>query len=400
MQTEETKKIKRPKQKYYWDFYLILTVFLLICFGLVMIYSSSYYNAIRENKSEFSYVLKQGLSALIGIVAIAGILGIGYKRILNRFSFPLQIIGLICMLAVQFTSLGIEANGRKRWLGVGEASFQPTELVKIATILFVVKYICDHRNKPKSVKDHLVFVLFLLAPLAFVTANNLSSGIIIALIIIVLFYVSTNKPKWFWLAAGGMVALYVIGYFFSGVIVDLGILKEYQISRVVVWRNPEAYATGDGYQVLQGLYAIGSGGLFGKGLGNSTQKLGFIPEAQNDMIFSIICEELGIFGAICIIALYVFLFYRMLVIIRNARDYAGKLIVIGVLAHFAIQLILNIAVVTNSMPNTGVSLPFISYGGTSEIFLLSEIGLVLSVGRDIPIKRKRVEKEQEEKEKN
>ncbi|MBP3927063.1 MAG: FtsW/RodA/SpoVE family cell cycle protein, partial [Clostridium sp.] len=167
----------------------------------------------------------------------------------------------------------------------------------------------------------------------------------------------------------------------------IGLLKAYQLSRINVWLDPEAYPDTGGYQVLQGLYAIGSGGLFGKGLGESIQKLGFVPEAQNDMIFSIICEELGLFGAISVILIFVFMIYRFMLIALNAPDLFGSLLVVGVMAHIAIQVILNIAVVTNSMPNTGITLPFISYGGTSIMFLMAEMGMVLSVSNQIKLEK-------------
>ena len=164
-------------------------------------------------------------------------------------------------------------------------------------------------------------------------------------------------------------------------------MKDYQLGRINVWVNPVQYARSGGYQVLQGLYAIGSGGLFGKGLGESLQKLGFVPEAQNDMIFSIICEELGLFGAISVILIFMFMIYRFMVIAGNAPDLMGAMIVIGVMAHIAIQVILNIAVVTNTIPNTGVTLPFISYGGTSVMFLMLEMGMVLSVSNQIKLEQ-------------
>ena len=159
----------------------------------------------------------------------------------------------------------------------------------------------------------------------------------------------------------------------------------YRRQRLQIWFHPEQYEKG--YQTLQGLYAIGSGGLFGKGLGESMQKLGFLPEAQNDMIFSIICEELGLFGAVCVILLFMLMIWRFMVIANNAKDLSGALIVVGIMAHIAIQVILNIAVVTNSIPNTGVTLPFISYGGTSVAILLTEMGLALSVSRSIRMER-------------
>ena len=167
--------------------------------------------------------------------------------------------------------------------------------------------------------------------------------------------------------------------------VEVGILEGYQLERIRVWQNPEAYPQDGGWQVLQGLYAIGSGGLFGRGLGQSIQKLGFIPEAMNDMVFSIICEELGLFGALCVILLFLFMVWRFMVIANNAPDLLGALIVVGVMAHISIQVILNVAVVTNTIPNTGISLPFISYGGTSILFLMAEMGMVLGVSNRIPL---------------
>lgn len=163
---------------------------------------------------------------------------------------------------------------------------------------------------------------------------------------------------------------------------DLG----FRGGRILAWLNPEDYASGTGFQTLQALYAIGSGGIFGKGLGQSMQKLGFLPEAQNDMIFSIICEELGLFGGIAVILLFVLLIWRFMVIANNSSDLFGALLVVGVMGHIAIQVILNIAVVTNTIPNTGISLPFISYGGSSVMFLMVEIGLVLSVAKGIKLK--------------
>ena len=162
----------------------------------------------------------------------------------------------------------------------------------------------------------------------------------------------------------------------------------FRSARIMAWLSPEDYASGTGFQTLQSLYAIGSGGLFGKGIGQSMQKLGFLPEVQNDMIFALICEELGIFGGICVIMLFVLLIWRCMVIASNASDLFGALLVVGVLGHVAIQVILNIAVVTNTIPNTGISLPFISYGGSSVMFLLIEMGLVLSVGRGIRLKER------------
>ena len=220
----------------------------------------------------------------------------------------------------------------------------------------------------------LIKIMVIVLPIVGVIAyNNLSTAIIILGITVCMMFVASPKYSHFlWMG----IAVLAVGVIFI-------MAAAYRAERIKIWLNPEAYEKG--YQTLQGLYAIGSGGLFGKGLGESMQKLGFIPEAQNDMIFSVICEELGLFGAMCLIILYLLLIWRFMIIANNAADLYGALIVVGVMAHISIQVILNIAVVTNTIPNTGISLPFISYGGTSILFLLSEMGLALSVSRGIKL---------------
>ena len=199
-----------------------------------------------------------------------------------------------------------------------------------------------------------------------------------------IFVSSPDYKGFFAIGAIGVTAVAGVVYYISQMTMseDMG----FRFKRILTWLNPEAYADDTGFQTLQALYAIGSGGVFGKGLGQSMQKLGFIPEAQNDMIFSIICEELGLFGAIAVILMFVLLLWRMMVIANNATDLFGSLLVVGVMGHIAIQVILNIAVVTNTIPNTGISLPFISYGGTSVLFLMVEMGLVLNVAQGIELR--------------
>lgn len=231
-------------------------------------------------------------------------------------------------------------------------------------------------------------VAVLILPLALlVTANNLSSGIIICGIVFVMMFIACKKIWPFLATAVTLATIFIFAAPVATALLKAGLLKEYQLMRILVWKNPEAYSLKGGYQVLQGLYAIGSGRLLGKGLGQSIQKLSFLPEPQNDMIFAIICEELGLFGAVFVILLFLFMIYRFMVIAGNAPDLFGALLVIGVMAHIAIQVILNIAVVTNVIPNTGITLPFISYGGTSVLFLMIEMGMVLSVSNQIRLER-------------
>ena len=249
----------------------------------------------------------------------------------------------------------------------------PSEFAKLAVIMFLASLIS--RMPKKMAKFSMVIrVMLVIIPLfGLIAYNNLSTAIIVLGIGVAMVFVSSPKYLQFFAVGGvgvGAIALFLL-------LPSAG----YRSDRIAMWQHPENFEKG--FQTLQGLYAIGSGGLFGKGLGNSMQKLGFVPEAPNDMIFSIICEELGLFGAICVILLFLLLMWRFMVIANNARDLYGALLMTGILAHIAIQVVLNIAVVTNSIPNTGVTLPFISYGGTSVVFLMAEMGLALSVSRGI-----------------
>ena len=289
------------------------------------------------------------------------------------------------LIPMVLTPLGIEANGARRWLNLG-LSVQPAEIAKLCMILFLASFIC---KMGKGIRTGRGFWMVLLIPvpiclMVWKITNNMSSAIIIfGIALLMLFVASPDYKRFILMGAAGVAAVAALVF----VIIqmehsDLG----FRGGRILAWLNPEDYASGTGFQTLQALYAIGSGGIFGKGLGQSMQKLGFLPEAQNDMIFSIICEELGLFGGIAVILLFVLLIWRFMVIANNASDLFGALLVVGVMGHIAIQVILNIAVVTNTIPNTGISLPFISYGGSSVMFLMIEIGLVLSVAKGIKLK--------------
>lgn len=219
---------------------------------------------------------------------------------------------------------------------------------------------------------------------AFKLTDNLSTGMIIGGIAVALIFISSPKTKELLLAGGGILA--VVGVIISYMGMTMTTSDDFRIRRILAWLHPEENMSGGGYQVMQALYAIGSGGFFGKGLGNSAQKLGTIPEAQNDMIFSIVCEELGVFGAILLLLMFGYLLYRLFFIAQNAPDLYGTLIVSGIFAHIALQVILNICVVLNLMPTTGITLPFVSYGGTSILFLMAEMAIALSVSRQIKFK--------------
>lgn len=377
--------MKKKRSQRFYDYSLLFTIAFLIMFGLLMIYSASSYKAQLDYNGNAAYFMtRQGVIALGGFAFMIFISRLDY-RWYAKFYKPAIAVSWFMMIAVSF--VGRRVNGKRRWLGVGPLSFQPTELVKITIIVSVAALLVKlgrDVDRPAGIARIAMVVLPLAA---IVAANNLSSGIIIAGIGFVMLFVASRKKLWYFLvmAAGGLVIAFApqIGNGLRAI----HLLKPYQLNRINVWKNPEAFASDGGYQVLQGLYAIGSGGLFGKGLGESIQKLGFVPEAQNDMIFSIICEELGLFGAVSLILVFMFMIYRFMVIASNAPDLFGCLLVVGVMAHIAIQVILNIAVVTNTIPNTGITLPFISYGGTSIVFLEAEMGMVLSVSNQIKLEK-------------
>ena len=282
-----------------------------------------------------------------------------------KLAVPGYILAIVLCIAVML--FGDEYNGSKRWLSLGPFSFQPSEYVKVALIVFLAWLVTRNAKKIGKLSTLFRIMLFALPVVGLVGASNLSTAVIILGIAVILIF--TASPKY-----GQFIWMAVTGTGFMAVFLGL---ESYRLERIAIWQNPEKYEKG--YQTLQGLYAIGSGGLFGKGLGSSIQKLGFVPEAQNDMIFSIICEELGLVGAVLVILLFFLLIWRFFVIASHAPDLFGALIAAGAMGHMMIQVILNIAVVTNTIPNTGITLPFISYGGTSVVFLLVEMGLVFSV---------------------
>lgn len=381
---EETGAPVKKKPRRFYDYSLVFCIIFLTAFGLVMIYSASSYTAQLKFQDAAFFMKRQAAIASVGFAGMIIVSKTNY-RIYRRFA----VLGLFTayLLMVLVSIIGNDANGKKRWLQIGPVSFQPTEVAKIAVILFLAVTIAalgQGINKWKNVRK----LLILTVPIgAIVAMNNLSSGIIVCGIIFVMLFVAC-KVKWpfFTLAGLGGFVLAFAGPI-GKVLLQIHILQPYQYRRIEAWLNPESDPEGKGFQVLQGLYAIGSGGMVGQGLGGSIQKLGFLPESQNDMIFAIICEELGLFGAVSIIMIYLFIIYRLMVIANNAPDLEGALLVVGIMGQIAIQVILNIAVVTNTIPNTGITLPFISYGGTSVLFLLLEMGLVLSVSNQIKLEK-------------
>lgn len=375
---------KKKRVRRFYNYSLLFTVIFVTVFGLVMIYSASSYTAQLMYGDAGYFMKRQALIAAGGFVVMIIVSKINY-HFFAKFAAISYVLSYVLMIAVSL--VGRVVNGKRRWLGIGPLSFQPTEFVKVAlivTLAVVITRMGGHINRLKN----MVLVGAMALPLAvLVAANNLSSGIIICGIVFVMLFVATKKKLIFGACVGAAAAVYCFAGQIGHGLEAIGLLQSYQLERINVWLNPEAYAQEGGFQVLQGLYAIGSGGLLGKGLGESIQKMGFLPEAQNDMIFSIICEELGLFGAVSVIFIFLFMIYQFMIIANSAPDLFGALLVVGVMGHIAIQVILNIAVVTNSIPNTGITLPFISYGGTSVLFLMVEMGIVLSVSNQIRLEK-------------
>ena len=379
----------RIKEEHFFDYSLLFVVLFLLGFGLVMVYSASSYDASTSKSFNYDaayFLKKQAFAAVLGIVVMFAVAFVPY-RFWERFAFLGYGVSLVLIFLV-LTPLGIEANGARRWLNLG-ISVQPAEIAKLAIILFLASLICKMKGNIRTRKGFwtVVGVPVPICLCVWKITDNLSSAIIIFGIAILMLFVASPEYKRFFIIGGLILGFAVLAVvFLQNMSTEQLQGAGFRSARVLAWLSPEDYASGTGFQTLQSLYAIGSGGLFGKGIGQSMQKLGFLPEVQNDMIFALICEELGIFGGICVIMLFVLLIWRCMVIASNASDLFGALLVVGVLGHVAIQVILNIAVVTNTIPNTGISLPFISYGGSSVMFLLIEVGLVLSVGRGIRLK--------------
>ncbi len=353
----------------YFDYPSLFLVLFLLFFGLVMVMSASAYKGRVDFDDSTYFFKRQAIFGVLGLVAMWVVSRIKYQFWKN---WTLIFWFISCILLALVFVLGKASHGSTRWLNIGGISFQPSEISKFVLILYTA-HICTAKSKELNSIWGTVKVLALpVVNVVLIAVENLSTAIVCAVIVVVIWFVATPKKRYFVLVLMLAVAFLVI--FVS--------LQSYRSTRINVWLDPEG-AGDDGYQTMQALYAIGSGGFFGRGLGQSIQKMGFVPEAHNDMIFSIVCEELGIVGGAAVILLFGMMLWRFRFIAEGAPDRFGALIVVGVIAHIAFQVILNISVVTNTLPNTGATLPFFSYGGTSLMLILAEMGLVLSVSRQI-----------------
>lgn len=361
----------------YYDFGLLMLIIFVSVFGLIMIYSTSAYNAAKYYNDAKLYLRKQGYALIVGTLGMIIVSNIDYRLYFKdfikigkiRINLALVFFALCACLCIFVLIAGYSAGGSARWIDLGHGiKFQPSEFAKVAVILMTSFMICSRPKDVNTVKG--VFrICFYIIPLLIVPValENLSTAVVMGGIMAAICFSGSKGFKQF-LPAIAVILL-------AGVL--FVVLVGYRMERITSFFDSES----TGYQIGQGLYAIASGGLFGKGIGGSMQKLGYIPEAHTDMIFAVIVEELGILGAMLVMLAFVFIMWRMYTIACNAPDLLGALICVGVLTHIALQVVLNVAVVTNSMPATGVPLPFISYGGSSLCVFMAEAGLVLSVSK-------------------
>ena len=356
------------------DLPFLCILLLLLSLGLLMLFSAGYAVALYRRGDAYTYIRPQLLFAALGLVAMYAASLVDY-HIWHKLAWPLMGLSLLLLVVVLFMP---EYNGCKRWIVLpGLGTLQPSEIAKFAVVLVFSHIISLNHDRmqgfaagvlPFGILLGLVAVLMLLEP-------HLSGTLLILSIGAVLMFVGGTGLRWFALAGG-----LGVGAVFAAVLA-LPQLVPYAADRLSSWRDPFADPLGEGHQTIQSLYAIASGGIAGLGLGNSRQKYLYVPEPQNDFIFSILCEELGFVGAALVIFLFLLLLLRGITLAVRARDKFGALLVVGFVVQVVLQAILNIAVVTNTIPNTGISLPFFSSGGTSLLMLLGEMGIVLSVSR-------------------
>lgn len=364
----KTTTVKKKPTRASYDYMVLFVVILLVLFGIVMIFSSSYYKAMTTddfNNDMLYFVKKQFRNGLLGFVGMFIMANFPYRH-LRRFTLPAYIIG--CILLLLLIPFGTVANGQKRWLW----GFQPSEIVKITTTLFLAHFICIHKEYLKDFTGFAKCLAVAAIPCAMIAITNFSTALLLALIGGTILFAAGFDVKYFAYISGPVVGAGAIAILLPGL--------RYRLTRIQIWLDPFSDPTDKGYQIIQGLYALASGGLFGLGLGQSRQKT-FLPEAYNDIIFAIIAEELGMLGAALIILLFAILVWRGIKIAINAQDQFGSLVATGITAQIAFQSIINIAVTTNTIPNTGQPLPFVSYGGTSLAIAMSMIGILLNISK-------------------
>ena len=363
------------------DFGMLITIIILLCAGIVMVASASSYYALSNYNNSNYFLVRQLFFGIIGFIFIIIISNIDYKRY-KKWGYLFYIICLVLLLLV-LTPLGQTRNGAKRWLGFGALVFQPSEIMKIGLVIGMSTYLSLNYKKLTSFKGYIIPILMLLlVVIVMFMQKHLSGTIVMFVAACSIIFVSGIKVKARYIIAGIIAAAAMLAVF---IFMPSGDSTEssgsFRLDRIVSFLNPEEDIKGGNWQAAQSLYAIGSGGIFGRGLGQSRQKYLWLPEAQNDFIFSVLGEELGLVGTVTVLALFSFFIYRGYRIAITARDMYGSLLATGITSAFALQILVNIAVVTCTVPVTGMPLPFFSYGGTALFINLCAMGILLNISR-------------------
>ncbi len=390
---EERRKRRRIKHSLFslgkgLDMPLFIFIMVLLAIGLVMLFSASYaYSYYHEEGNSYFYIQRQGIFALVGVTAMLLISTFDYHRFHKLayliYGVSIVLLGMVLLFGrvLHIEEIAPAEGDATRWLQLGPIGFQPSEIAKFAVITVCAHYISQHMDEMKTFRYGVApFLVIIGLPAALIfLENHLSATIIILGLGVILMFLGGTKMRYFVIGGALVVGALVFLVTSSG---------GYQMDRVTGWLNPFDPPEGvDTYQTRQSLYAIGSGGLLGVGLGQSRQKYLYLPEPQNDFIFAIVCEELGLVGALVVIILFSLLIWRGMYVSLHAKDKFGMLLGLGITFQVGVQAVLNICVVTNTLPNTGISLPFFSYGGTALLMLLGEMGILLNISRSASVEK-------------
>ncbi len=360
------------------DFILLVDVLIMLALGIVMVMSASSPTSLAETGKSYTYVKTQAISAVLGLIGMFIISKINYNLYKKFYKL---IYFVVVVLLASVAVIGKGAGGAKRWIDLGFISFQPSELAKICLIIFYSALLSNNKERISQLWGGFLYPMLFLVPVVGIligVQNHLSATILIVAIVSVLMLMAGSKFRYF--VSFGVPGVGILGTIMLVYAKATG-KGAFRINRLVAFLDPFADVKETGWQIVQSLYAIGSGGLFGVGLGNSTQKYLYLPEAHNDFIFSIIAEELGFVGCVFVIALFAIFIWRGIIIAMKAPDMFSSLLAVGITTMVGLQAIINIAVVTSSMPNTGMPLPFFSYGGTSLLIMLCSVGILLNISR-------------------
>ena len=353
------------------DYLLVIAVILLSLIGTVFIYSASNYSAKATFNDSFYFVKKQVIGILLGIVAMIFTCNYDYNKV-RKWVIPISIISFVCLILVFIPGIGVENYGARRWISLGFFTFQPSDIAKFSLILFIAVYFSKNPGRAKTFKGIIPVLAFGLATcLLIILEPNMSITVCVALVMLTMLFACGMKIK--------HLLILIIPAFILGVILIL--IEPYRLNRLTAFINPWSSPKGEGYQLLQSLYALGSGGWFGVGLFNSRQKFAFLPFAESDFILSVIGEEIGFVGLICFFALLFFIVFRGLKIAINSKDVFGYIISVGISMVFGIQVVINALVVTGSIPPTGLPLPLVSSGNTAIIIFMAEMGILFNVSK-------------------